>query len=203
VDLAGFLAVATVVVVAPGPDMALVARNTFVGGRRSGLATSAGTCSGLLVHSVAAALGLSALLLASSNAFTALKLLGACYLVFLGLRSLLANRRRAEASTAPRTVTPWTAYRQGLATNVLNPKVALFFVAMLPQFVEPGEGFVWRLLALSGVFIAMGLVWLAGYTIAIHAVGRSLDRASIRRWFERVSGVVLVALGVRLALARD
>ena len=201
-DLAGFLAVALVVVVTPGPDMALVLRNTLAGGRIAGIATSAGTCSGLVVHALAAALGLSALLLASSRAFTVVKLVGAGYLVFLGLRTFLraggSEPDRADAGS----MRPWAAYRQGLMTNVLNPKVALFFVSLLPQFVQAGEGFVWRLLLLAGLFIAIGLVWLTAYTFALHSVGRFLRRGSIRTAIERVTGAVLLALGLRLAFDR-
>jgi threonine/homoserine/homoserine lactone efflux protein len=202
-DLAGFFAVAIVVVITPGPDMALVTRNTLAGGRPSGFATAAGTCSGLLVHSLAAALGLSAILLASSEAFMAVKLAGAAYLVYLGLRGLFWSGTGALAPVAARDLRPGAAYRQGLLTNVLNPKVALFFVALLPQFVEPGAGFGWRLLLLMALFLGMGLIWLAGYTVAVHAVGGFLNRTAIRRTIERVTGAILIALGLRLALTRD
>lgn len=201
-DLGGFLAVAVVVVVTPGPDMALVLRNTLAGGRIAGLATSAGTCSGLVVHAFAAALGLSALLLASSRAFTVVKLVGAGYLVFLGLRTLFRAGRAEKAGADVGSMRPWAAYRQGVMTNVLNPKVALFFVSLLPQFVQVGEGFIWRLLLLAGLFIAMGLVWLIAYTFAIHSVERFLRRGSIRKAIERVTGAGLVALGLRLAFDR-
>ena len=201
-DFAGFLAVALVVVVAPAPDMALVLRNTLAGGRIAGLATSAGTCSGLVVHASAAAFGLSALLLASSRAFTVVKLVGAGYLVFLGLRTFFRAGRKEQGGDTVVSVRPWAAFRQGVMTNVLNPKVAMFFVSLLPQFVQAGEGFVWRLLLLAGLFIAMGLVWLTAYTFALHSVGRFLRRGSIRRAIERVTGAALVALGMRLAFDR-
>jgi len=202
-DFAGFLAVALVVVVTPGPDMALVLRNTLAGGRIAGLATSAGTCSGLVVHASAAALGLSALLLASSRAYTVVKLVGAGYLVFLGLRTFLRAGQKEHGGDAIASVRPWAAYRQGVMTNVLNPKVALFFVSLLPQFVQEGDGFVWRLLLLAGLFIAMGLVWLTAYTFALHSVDRFLRRGSIRTAIERVTGAALVALGMRLAFDRN
>jgi threonine/homoserine/homoserine lactone efflux protein len=202
VDLAGFLAVATIVVVTPGPDMALVARNTLAGGRAAGLATSLGTCSGLLVHAVSAALGLSAVLVTSSRAFTVVKLAGAAYLVVLGIRTFVRAGRDDGALGGARAASPWSAYRQGVLTNVLNPKVAVFFLSLLPQFVEPGPGAVGRLLLLAGVFLAMGLAWLTAYTLALHAVGGFLSRARIRRGVERVTGTVLVGLGVRLAVER-
>jgi threonine/homoserine/homoserine lactone efflux protein len=201
-DLAGFVAVATLVVVTPGPDMTLVARNTFAGGRIAGFATSAGTCSGLLVHATAAAMGLSAVLLASSQAFTVVKIAGAAYLIYLGIRTIVGAGSHASLDRGEKAATSWAAYRQGVLTNVLNPKVAIFFLSLLPQFVEPGPGFTWRLLLLSGLFIAMGLVWLTGYTLALHAVSGFVDRPRVRRVIETVTGVVLLLLGGRLALQR-
>jgi threonine/homoserine/homoserine lactone efflux protein len=203
VDLAGFVAVAVLVVITPGPDMTLVARNTFAGGRMAGLATSAGTCSGLLVHATAAALGLSAVLLASSQAFTVVKIAGAAYLVFLGIRTIVTSGRDAASARGPKPADPLTAYRQGLLTNVLNPKIAVFFLSLLPQFVDPGPGFAARLLLLSGLFIVMGLVWLTAYTLMLHAVRSTARRPRVRKTIETVTGVVLVALGARLALQRQ
>ena len=202
-DLAGFVAVAVLVVITPGPDMTLVARNTFAGGRMAGLATSAGTCSGLLVHAIAAALGLSAVVLASSQAFTVVKIAGAVYLVFLGIRTIVAAGRDTASAHGPKTADPRTAYRQGLLTNVLNPKVAVFFLSLLPQFVRPGPGFTTRLLLLSGLFIVMGLVWLTAYTLVLHAVRATARRPRVRKAIETITGVVLVALGARLALERQ
>jgi len=202
VDLAGFVAVATLVVVTPGPDMTLVARNTFAGGRILGLATSAGTCSGLLVHASAAALGLSAVLLASSEAFTVVKIAGAAYLIFLGIRTIIGAGRTASFRRGEKATTLWAAYRQGVLTNVLNPKVAIFFLSLLPQFIDPGQGSTWRLLLLSALFIVMGLVWLTVYTLALHAVSAFVDRPPVRRVIETVTGGVLLVLGSRLALQR-
>lgn len=201
-DVAGFLAVATLVVLTPGPDMALVARNTFAGGRLSGLATSAGTCSGLLVHATAAAVGLSAVLLASSEAFTVVKIAGAAYLIFLGIRTIFGAGRDVPAAAGERATDPWAAYRQGVLTNVLNPKVAVFFLSLLPQFVDPGPGSTWRLLLLSGLFIAMGIVWLTAYTLGLHAVSAFVGRPPVRRIIGSVTGGVLLLLGARLALQR-
>jgi threonine/homoserine/homoserine lactone efflux protein len=183
--------------------MALVMRNTLAGGRGAGFATSLGTCSGLVVHATAAALGLSAVLLASSRAFTAVKLIGAAYLVFLGVRTLLhAGRERRSAGAGARATSAWTAFRQGVLTNVLNPKIAVFFLSLLPQFVDAGDGFVGRAFLLAAIFIAIGLVWLTAYTLALDALGGVLARPRVRRTIETVTGGVLVGLGVRLALAR-
>ena len=179
--------VATLVVITPGPDMGLVARNTFSGGRLSGLATSAGTCSGLLVHASAAALGLSAVLLASSHAFTVVKIAGAAYLIFLGLRTIIGAGRDLPFRERDKATDPWAAYRQGVLTNVLNPKVAVFFLSLLPQFVDPGPGFTSRLLLLSALFIAMGLVWLTVYTLALHGASAFVSRRPVRTVIETVT----------------
>lgn len=201
-DLAGFAAVAILVVVTPGPDMTLVARNTFAGGRITGLATSAGTCSGWLVHATAAALGLSAVLLASSQAFTVVKIAGGAYLIFLGIRTIIEAGRDASFHEDQKASDPWAVYRQGVLINVLNPKVAVFFLSLLPQFVDPGPGSTSRLLLLSGLFIAMGLVWLTVYTLTLHAVGAFVGRPPVRTVIETVTGGVLLVLGARLALQR-
>jgi threonine/homoserine/homoserine lactone efflux protein len=181
-----------------------VARNTLAGGRRAGLETSLGTCTGLLVHSLAAAIGLSALLLASARGFTIVKLAGAGYLVFLGIRTLVgAGRDGGWLGGAPwGAAARVPAFRQGVLTNVLNPKIAVFFLSLLPQFVESGPGATARLLFLAAIFIGIGLVWLVGYTFALHAIGGVLSRSRVRAWVERTTGAVLVVLGLRLAVER-
>lgn len=122
--------------------------------------------------------------------------------MFLGLRTLLRAGREPTTGAGGATIGPWSAYRQGVMTNVLNPKVALFFVSLLPQFVAAGDGFVWRLLSLAGLFIAMRLVWLVAYTLVLHSVGAFLRRGAVRGTVERVTGAVLVGLGLRLAVER-
>jgi threonine/homoserine/homoserine lactone efflux protein len=203
-SLLGFAVVAAVIVVVPGPDMALVLRNGLRGGRRAALATALGVAVGLVGWALAAALGLAALLHASAAAFTVLKLAGAAYLALLGLRLLLDSLRgRHDAAPPPGPrVVPTAAFRQGLLTNLLNPKVAVVFTTLIPQFVEPGGGAAARTVALAVVFVLMGLAWLTAYALAVGAVGRALSRPVVRAWVERVTGTVLVALGVRLAFER-
>ena len=200
-DLAEFIAVASLVVVTPGPDMSLVARNMFAGGRPSGLATSVGTCSGLLVHATAAALGLSAVLLASSQAFTVVKIAGAAYLIFLGVRTILG--------APPGDILPgWSEGRPlgRLSTGDPHQRPRSQGGDLLPlvaaAFVEPGPGFTWRLLPLSGLFIVMGSVWLTIYTVAVHAVSGFVGRPRVKTIIESVTGSVLMALGVRLTFQR-
>jgi RhtB (resistance to homoserine/threonine) family protein len=202
-NVLAFAAVAAVIVVVPGPDMALVLRNGVAYGRHAAVATALGISAGLLVWALAAALGIAALLHASGTAFTLLKLVGAAYLVWLGLRALRDAWRGSsdESLDAPprRTSSP---FRQGLLTNLFNPKVALVYTTLIPQFVDRGGSEVAQTFLLAGVFIAMGLVWLTGYALLVAKVGALLRRPSVRRVVNAVAGTVLTALGVRLAFER-
>jgi threonine/homoserine/homoserine lactone efflux protein len=202
--LLAFVGVAAVIVVVPGPDMALVLRNGLRGGRHAALATALGINAGLVVWALAAALGIAALLHASATAFTLLKLAGALYLAWLGLRLLVDSfrgRQREGGAPGP-PIAPRAAFRQGLLTNLANPKVAVVYTTLIPQFVSPGPGAGARTALLAATFVLMGLAWLTAYALAVAAVGRAFARPAVRAWIERVTGAVLVALGVRLALER-
>jgi RhtB (resistance to homoserine/threonine) family protein len=201
-DLAAFVSVVALIVVLPGPDMALVLQNGLSGGRRAAVETAVGINAGLLVWAVAAALGIAALLRASGPAFTLLKLAGAAYLVWLGLRAVAtAGRGRADTSAAhlARRRRP-SAFGQGLLSNLLNPKIALVFTTLIPQFVDPGDPALPQTLLLAAIFIAMGLVWLTSYALFVARIGALLRRSAVQRFLNAVTGTVLTALGVRLAL---
>ena len=206
-SLLPFIAVAAVVIAAPGPDMALVGRNALVGGRRIALFTSLGVALGLTVWSLAASVGVAALLQRSEPAFTALRIVGAAYLVWLGLQALHAawtGRGHAAAPAAAGAVRrgrPGQALRQGLLSNLSNPKIAVFFTSFLPQFATGGAGFP-ALLALGLVFCAMTLLWLALYGSLGARAGDVLRRPRVRRAMEAVTGAFLVAFGVRVAAER-
>jgi len=199
VHLGPFVAVAVVVIVTPGVDMALVTRNALLYGRRAAVLTALGINVGIFFWVMAAALGLAAVVAASAAAFTAIKFAGALYLIYLGLQAL---RARAHDGLSVRGApTGRSAFRQGIVSNLLNPKIAVFFTSLLPQFVgsDPAAG---HLLLLGLLFNVMGVVWLLAYATAA-ARGRSvLARPRIRRWLDRVSGVVLIGLGTRLAFER-
>jgi threonine/homoserine/homoserine lactone efflux protein len=201
-----YLAAAAALVAAPGPGQALVMARTLQGGVRAGLLTSVGLNLGTVVHTVAAALGLSALLLASATAFTVVKLVGAVYLVVLGVRMIASTlRARPEAaperpaSAEPRIESP-RLLLHGMLTGVLNPKVALFFLAFLPQFVRPERGGVFVQFAVLGLVLAT--LGVMGDSIVALIAARTGRRMTAGAWRERVTGGVLVALGVRLALIR-
>lgn len=205
VHFTAFLGVVVLVIVTPGPDTALTIRNTLLGGRAAGLATAAGVAAGQAVWALAAAVGIAALVQASQPAFTALRLLGAAYLVFLGLQSLAAavcGHRRAAPDVAARGagLRPAVALRQGLLSNLANPKMAAFFTSLLPQFVV-GPSFA-PLFALGLVLCGLTLVWLAAYAVAVARAGDLLRRPLVRRAIDAVTGAVLVALGLRVAADR-
>jgi threonine/homoserine/homoserine lactone efflux protein len=199
-DVLAFLLVAALVIVTPGQDTALTIRNTLAGARRAGIATAAGVAAGQAVWTLATSVGLAAVVAASEPVFQAIKLAGAAYLVVLGLQSLrdaLRKRARAEQTVA-RAAKP-RAFRQGLLSNLGNPKMAVFFTSLLPQF--GGESFG-ALLALGLVFCAMTFVWLSAYAAAVARAGDVLRRPAIRRALDAIVGVVLVSLGLRLATER-
>jgi threonine/homoserine/homoserine lactone efflux protein len=191
-----FLGVSAIVIATPGPDTALTIRNTLMGGRRAGIFTAVGVSSGQAVWTLATAAGIAALLAASEPAFLIVKIAGSAYLVWLGLQALLAAVRGHErrAVRAPRS----SSFRQGLLSNLGNPKMAAFFPSLLPQF---GGSFS-LLLALGLTFCLMTLAWLTAYAVVVARAGDFLSRSAIRRWIEAVTGVVLVALGLRLATER-
>ena len=204
-ELVAFLGLAVLVIVTPGPDTALTIRNTLLGGRRAGIATALGVVTGQAVWAVTTSAGVVALLLASEPAFAAVRLAGAAYLVFLGVQTLLAalrpGRWRDSAATlGPQpSLAPAVAVRQGLASNLGNPKMAAFFPSLLPQFAPAGEQAFLPLLLLGLLFCAMTFVWLTAYAVVVARAGDFLRRAGIRRAIEGVTGAVLVALGLRLA----
>jgi threonine/homoserine/homoserine lactone efflux protein len=198
-----FLAVAVVVIVTPGPDTALTVRNTLLGGRRAGFLTALGAVSGQMVWIVAACAGIAGLLVASEPAFVAVKLVGAAYLVMLGVSSLLHAWRSAPAAgrVAPlgARLSPRTAYRQGVISDLGNPKIALFFTSLLPQFAGGDRPAFLAMLSLGLVFSVLTIAWLVLYVRAVARAGDVLRRPRVRRVLDSVTGSVLVALGLRLA----
>jgi threonine/homoserine/homoserine lactone efflux protein len=201
-----FALAALLLIMMPGPDQALITRNALVGGRYGGFLTMVGGVLGLAVHASAAAFGLSALLLASATAFTVLKIVGAVYLLWLAvqmMRSAARSRREPAADQPVATPQRWSAYlRQGFLSNALNPKVALFFVTFLPQFL-PADSASPRseALLLSAIFALLYLAWFGLYTAAVDRLGRWVRRPAVKARIEQVTGLLLLGVAVRLALA--
>jgi threonine/homoserine/homoserine lactone efflux protein len=202
VELAPFLVVALVVVVTPGVDMALVTRNALRFGRRAAVLTGLGINVGILFWAIAASLGLAAVVAASATAFAAIKLAGAIYLICLGTLALLSAGRDAHrARSGAGLLGGRHAFRQGLVSNLLNPKIAVFFTSLLPQFAGTPAS-PCHLLVLGLVFNAIGIVWLTVYALLAARGGDLLRRPAVKRTLDRVSGVVLIGSGARLAFER-
>lgn len=199
-----FLGLSALVIMTPGQDTALTIRSTLLGGRVAGIATAFGVAMGQTVWTVAASTGLTALLIASEPAFLAIRLIGAGYLVVLGAQTLWSAIRAGHptgASDAPRArggVAPRRALRQGLVSNIGNPKMAIFFTSMLPQFVPQGSSAFGAMVALGVVFAAMTLAWLCLYVAVVARAGHVLRRPRIRRTLDALMGTILMAFGVRL-----
>ncbi len=202
-----FTLLAALMTLSPGADTLLVIRNVLRGGRRDGVATAFGICSGLYVHALLSALGISVILLHSAAAYTALKIAGAAYLVWLGLQSLRSAARegpRATAGSAPPARVPaWQSWREGFITNVLNPKVIVFYLALLPQFIDADDPVLAKSLLLTAIHVVEGIVWFAVVSFLVDRSRSFFLKPLLRRWLDGLCGAFLVALGVRLALQRQ
>jgi threonine/homoserine/homoserine lactone efflux protein len=225
-QLAAFLGVSAVVICVPGPDTALTVRNALAGGRRCGVATAAGVAAGQAVWTLATSVGIAELIHASEPAFLVMRTVGAAYLVALGLQSLWAasgtrfpgrlrsptggpgtgpGRSRAPAGPggsgpgARQRMRPGRALRQGMVSNLANPKMAAFFLSLLPQFASPAQG-AGGIVGLGLVFCVMTFGWLGLYSVVVDRARAVLLRSWVRRALDGMSGVVLVGFGARLAL---
>jgi RhtB (resistance to homoserine/threonine) family protein len=198
-----FIGVAAIVILIPGPDTAVVTKNVLIHGRRAALGTSLGVSAGLSVWTIAAAVGVASVVRASAVAFTVLKLAGALYLIWLGLQALRAAGRVGDAELLGSTSRPIGArggFRQGLISDLANPKIGIFFTSLLPQFVDPGRAVMLPFLALGAVFVLMTALWLCAYSLAAARAAETLMRPRVKATMDRVTGVVLVAVGLRLAI---
>lgn len=204
-----FAGIAAILTLTPGADTMLVMRSVFARGQRAGLLTTLGICSGLFFHATLSALGLSLILVRSAAAFEAVKLVGACYLIYLGGQSLWRAFRPSARALSPdggavarQKKEWWRSFLEGLLTNVLNPKVAIFYLAFLPQFISPGDPVLAKSLLLAGIHAMLGVVWLSLVTMFLGRVRALLARPRVQRPIEAAAGAVLIAFGVRLAMER-
>lgn len=207
VHLWAFVGIAALVIITPGPDTVLVTKNAVLHGRAAALGTALGVNMGLLIWTVGAALGVAAVVRESAIAFTVLKLVGAAYLVWLGVQALRTARRRSATETdragqPSRRVGARLGFRQGLLSNLANPKVAVFFTSLLPQVVSPGAPVLGPFLVLGGLFVLMTVTWLCGYAALAAKASDILARPRVKAALNQITGMVLVGLGVNLALER-
>ena len=201
-----FLGFAAVVIVAPGPDTAMVTKNALLHGRRAALGTALGVNAGLSVWTIAAALGVASLLRASDVAFTALKLIGAAYLIWLGFQALRAagqgGSHASDERPAGTALGAKGGFRQGALSDLANPKIAVFFTSVMPQFVDPGRSVLVPSLLLGALFVLMTLAWLTAYAIVAVRASALLRRPRVSAAVDRLTGAVLIGFGIRLALER-
>lgn len=200
-----FAGISLLLAVTPGPDMAVVTRQALANGRRGVVLCIAGITLALMIHVTASAVGLSALLRASATLFEVLKVVGGVYLAYLGVRSWLASRHtRAEPEAGSTRPLAGSAgiLRQGFFSALLNPKLAVFFMTFLPQFVRPRDAVLPRLLLLGLVFAVIGLVWLNVYGLLVTRLRDVITAPRVRQWLERVTGTVLIGFGARLVVER-
>ena len=198
-DLWAFLAANFLLWLTPGPDTMYILARSIAQGRRAGVMSALGIGSGLLIHTFLAAFGLSAILAASAWAFAAVKTAGAVYLIYLGLQALRKKVGRLDAPDF-RPIGSWRVYRQGVVSNTLNPKVAIFFLAFLPQFVDPAAGRgPMPFLFLGAIFVVGGTLWSLGQAVCAASATRTIRRnPALLGWLERLTGCVYIALGLNL-----
>ena len=203
-QLLAFVGVSLLLAVTPGPDMAVVTKNALAHGRRGVLMTTTGIGLALVIWATATAVGLSAVLRASGDLLFVLKIAGAAYLAYLGVRTLLDSRRRPTdlLAGAPPPAPAHAIFRQGFLSAISNPKLGVFFVTFLPQFVGPAQSLLPRLLELGFVFAVIGWTWMNVYGLLITRIRDFITAPRVRQWMQRVTGVVLLGFGARLALER-
>lgn len=201
-----FLGISAVVIVVPGPDTAIVTKNALLHGRRAALGTAFGVEAGLSLWTIACAFGVASVLEASDAAFTVLKLIGGAYLIWLGVQAIRAARHsgshETQGSERRHALSGRRGFRQGLVSDLANPKIGAFFTSVLPQFAASGRSELVPFLALGGLFVLMTVVWLCGYALVAVKASAVLRRPRVKAAIDRVSGVILIGFGVRIALER-
>ncbi len=200
-NLTLFCIAAIILIITPGPDMLYVIARSIGQGKVAGVVSAVGVCVGVLVHILAATIGLSALLMTSAVAYNIIKYAGATYLIYLGIRTILNHERQNTLRTSQK-ISLKTTFSQGVLSSVLNPKLALFFLAFLPQFVDSTQGRIaLQIFILGLIFVTMAIVWLVAVALLTSYLGNWLQNNSSWRRFQRwFSGSVLIVLGARLAL---
>lgn len=208
-----FLIAITILTLTPGLDTALVIRNTTRSGSVDGCITSLGICCGLFVHATLSAIGISAILLQSAELFHVMKLVGAAYLVYLGATGLIAVwKGQGHLDVTSGAVTPnllqpslsvKRSFREGLLSNILNPKTAVFYLAFLPQFINPEHSPLLQSLFMASIHFVIAMIWQCGIATMVHSAKNWVQNSSMIKWMEGVTGAVLVSLGVKLALDHD
>lgn len=200
-----FIPVAAILTITPGSDTMLVVNNTLTRSTTDGLCTVAGINAGLLIHALASALGLSMILMNSAAAFEMVKMAGALYIIYLGIQSLRSSRKQdnTEFAEAKSSKGVAASIREGFLTNVLNPKVAIFYLALLPQFISPADDILRKSLMLMTIHFSMGILWFSFLTLALGRLRHLVSNGKFKKRLEAISGIIFIALGLKMALSRN
>ncbi|WP_404321783.1 LysE family translocator [Cytobacillus firmus] len=204
-DFFTFLILSLFVVMSPGIDTALITKRTISDGRTDGYKMGLGITAGSLVHTFAAAFGLSAILMQSAAAFEVIKYAGAVYLIYLGLSSFISlkKKKNSDIETEVKTDIKKSAFKQGLLSNVLNPKVAMFFLTFLPQFVKAGENAQQQLIIMGIIYTLLSISWFFLYVFFINYLRDWLMSPKVQRVMDKATGVVLIGFGLKLAMDKQ
>lgn len=204
-DFFTFFVLSLFVVMSPGVDTALITKKTISDGRKAGYQMALGITAGSLVHTFAAAFGLSALLMQSALAFEIVKYAGAIYLIYLGLSAFLSrkNKHAEDRENQTQTEMKKNPFQQGLLSNVLNPKVAMFFLTFLPQFVKSGTGATQQLIAMGIIYTVLSILWFFVYVFFINYLREWLMSPKVQKIMDRATGLVLIGFGLKLALGKQ
>lgn len=196
-----YLVMTFFVVLSPGIDTALITKRTMANGRKDGLQMAFGITAGSLVHTLAATLGISMLILQSAVAFTLLKWIGALYLIYLGIRSLI--KRPVEQPAEGKQIKEGNAFKEGLLCNILNPKVAIFFITFLPQFVTSKETAMIELFMMGTIYAVVSILWFVCYVCFLYYVREWLLSPKVQGYMEKATGIVLVGFGIKLLFTQN
>lgn len=201
-----FVIMCILLIILPGPDTAIATKNTVIFGRIGGLKTALGTCCALLIHTSAAVLGLSAIIVKSALLFSVFKYAGAVYLIYLGVKTLWSLRKKEEAASVELNTelqfVNTSCFKQGFLTNILNPKVAVFFLTFLPQFVEPGSNNFLSFLMMGITYTVLTAVWFLLYVYLINQIRAFMKKPKAQNMIEGITGTILIGFGIKLALEK-
>lgn len=208
-ELITFLVAITLLTLTPGLDTVLVIRNTTRGGWKDGTVSSFGICSGLFVHASLSAIGVSVILVQSAWLFQVVKLLGAAYLIWLGISSVRAGLKTkglvalSDSALQKQPFDMKRSFREGFLSNILNPKTAIFYLAFLPQFIDPQGSAFLQSMILASIHFVIAMLWQGGLSFMVERAKQWLSKPSTNAWLESISGGVMVVLGVQLALSKS
>ncbi|MDR4984754.1 LysE family translocator [Bacillus cereus] len=202
-----FIIMSICLIILPGPDTAMATKNTLVAGKVGGVKTVFGTCVALLIHTLAAVIGLSALIVKSALLFSIFKYVGALYLIYIGIKALLAVRNKEGVNTNDVAISNdnkhTSCFRQGFLTNLLNPKIAVFFLTFLPQFLNPSHNTFIQLLVMGLTYLILTVIWFAFYIFLIDKISAFMKKPGTQRYIQGLTGIVLIGFGIKLAFEKN